>query len=164
METKECSICHKQLPLNMFYKRGNGLRKDCKECVKNRVNNYRINNLEEVNEKQRERYYKDRENRKAKVKLYKSKHKSKISNYTRDKQHNYCIDNTKIENYQKALADNFINWERHHRLETHTSDGIKRIIPLSKEELKALEVYYNRPPEELIYLTVKEHRILHYGK
>lgn len=30
-----------------------------------------------------------------------------------------CKDYENIENYEKAKADNFKNWECHHRLETH---------------------------------------------
>lgn len=32
----------------------------------------------------------------------------------------YCEDYQDIENYDKALKDNFVGWECHHRLETHT--------------------------------------------
>ena len=32
----------------------------------------------------------------------------------------YCKDYENIENYDKALADNFKGWHCHHRLETHT--------------------------------------------
>lgn len=32
----------------------------------------------------------------------------------------------KVENYEKAKADNFKGWDIHHRLETHTFDG-KRV-------------------------------------
>jgi hypothetical protein len=74
----------------------------------------------------------------------------------------YCIEPEKIENFEKALADNFVGWECHHRLETHNSDGERRIVDISMAELKALDMYYNRPPEELIYLTVAEHLSLHH--
>ena len=51
---------------------------------------------------------------------------------------------------EKAKADNFIGWDRHHRLETHNSDGERRLVNLTVDELKALDMYYNRPAEELI--------------
>ena len=73
----------------------------------------------------------------------------------------YCKDYENIENYQKAKADDFKNWEVHHRLETHNSDGERRLVDISKKELKALGMYYNRPAEELIFLTAKEHKSLH---
>lgn len=73
----------------------------------------------------------------------------------------YCKDYNKIENYEKAKADNFIGWEPHHRLETHTSDGERRPVDISSEELKALNMYFNRPPEELIFLTKADHTYLH---
>lgn len=73
----------------------------------------------------------------------------------------YCKDYTKIENYDRALADKFVGWQLHHRLETHNSDGERRSVDLGFEELKALNMYYNRPPEELILMKRKEHRQLH---
>lgn len=73
----------------------------------------------------------------------------------------YCKDFIKIENYEKAIADITQVWECHHRLETHNSDGEKRLVELSYKELKALDVYYDRPAEELIFLTNAEHNALH---
>ena len=72
----------------------------------------------------------------------------------------YCKDYTNIENYQKAKADNFKGWECHHRLETHTSDGERREVDISRKELIALGMYYNRPAEELIFLRKGEHTSL----
>lgn len=72
-----------------------------------------------------------------------------------------CDNIENVENYEKALADNFVLWNCHHRLETHTSDGERRLVDLTREELIALDIYYNRPPEELIFLTAKEHHSLH---
>lgn len=73
----------------------------------------------------------------------------------------YTDDFSKIENFQKAKADNFQNWVIHHRLETHDSDGNIRAVFLTKAELIALDIYYNRPPEKLIYMTRAEHCRLH---
>lgn len=66
-----------------------------------------------------------------------------------------------IENYEKAIADETQVWECHHRLETHNSDGERRLVELSVDELIALGMYYDRPPEELIFLTHSEHNSLH---
>lgn len=73
----------------------------------------------------------------------------------------YCTEPEKIENYEKALADNFIGWNCHHRLETHTSDGERRLVDITMEELKALDMYYDRPSEELIFMKHSEHSNLH---
>lgn len=73
----------------------------------------------------------------------------------------YCKDFTKIENYEKAIADMTRIWECHHRLETHNSDGERRLVDLTGPELIALDMYFDRPPEELIFLTRLEHRRLH---
>ena len=73
----------------------------------------------------------------------------------------YCKEPENIENYEKAKADNFKNWEVHHRLETHNSDGERRLVDITVAELKALDMYYNRPADELIFLTIYEHSRLH---
>lgn len=73
-----------------------------------------------------------------------------------------CKDFTKIENYDKAIADDAL-WVCHHRLETHFSNGTPRPnnAHISEEELRALDMYLDRPPEELIFLTLSEHSKLH---
>ena len=76
----------------------------------------------------------------------------------------YCKNYQDIENYEKALKDNFKGWECHHRLETHTPDGERRDADISHKELKALGMYYNRPASELVFLTVKEHNAYNRGK
>ena len=63
----------------------------------------------------------------------------------------YCKDYTNIENYEKALADNFKGWCCHHR----------KGVDIPREELKALGMYYNRPADELIFLKISEHSSLH---
>ena len=73
----------------------------------------------------------------------------------------YCKKYQDIENYEKALKDNFKGWHCHHRLETHNSDGERRLVNISAAELLALGMYYNRPAEELIFLTASEHHSLH---
>ena len=73
----------------------------------------------------------------------------------------YCSDIENVENYQKAKADDFKNWEVHHRLETHNSDGERRLVDITADELKALDMYYNRPADELIFMTIYEHSRLH---
>lgn len=73
----------------------------------------------------------------------------------------YCIHPESIENYEKAIADKNKIWVCHHRLETHNSDGEKRLVELSPEELQALGMYFNRPANELIFMTPTEHKKLH---
>ena len=73
----------------------------------------------------------------------------------------YCSDIENVENFEKAKADNFKGWQLHHRLETWTSDGERRPVDITTAELKALDMYYNRPAEELVFMTTKEHRQLH---
>ena len=73
----------------------------------------------------------------------------------------YCKDYENIENYEKALADNFKGWCVHHRLETHNSDGERRLVDITAAELQALGMYWYRPASELIFLTKSEHSSLH---
>ena len=73
----------------------------------------------------------------------------------------YCKNYQDIENYKKAKADNFKGWQCHHRLETHTSDGKRRDVDFTVDELLALGMYYNRPSSELIFLKHSEHASLH---
>ena len=73
----------------------------------------------------------------------------------------FCKNPENIENYEKAKADNFKCWDCHHRLETHNSDGERRLVDITRDELKALDMYYNRPADELIFLTSMEHISLH---
>lgn len=70
----------------------------------------------------------------------------------------YCRDDlSKIENYEKAIADKTQTWDLHHRLEL-TLDGEFALTP---DQLKMHDMYYNRPYYELIFLTPAEHTRLH---
>lgn len=71
-----------------------------------------------------------------------------------------CKDYKNIENYEIALSSN----ERyivHHKLETHNSDGAKRLVDLTQKELQALDMYYDRPSFELIFMSDTEHSLIH---
>lgn len=64
----------------------------------------------------------------------------------------YCKDYEKIENYQEAISSPG-TYVCHHRKEI--DEG------LSRKDLIKLGLCYNRPPEELIFLSVSEHSRLH---
>ena len=86
--------------------------------------------------------------RNAKNKLWKQ------SRYIQDKR----ID--LVENYDLAKADNFKDWDLHHRNEIITlEDG--NIRTMLYKDLIEKGLYYNRPPEELIWLRHGEHSKLH---
>lgn len=64
----------------------------------------------------------------------------------------YCTDYKNIENYDEAIKSPLI-YDLHHRLEISEMQ--------SRSDLKFLHLYYNRPPEELIFLEHGEHVRLH---
>lgn len=74
----------------------------------------------------------------------------------------YCKDFKNIENYDKAVVDNFKSWHCHHRLETHLLNGDRRLVDITASELRALGLYWNRPADELIFMTREEHHSLHF--
>ena len=65
---------------------------------------------------------------------------------------NYCNEDISlIENFEKAVNDKEHTWHCHHRREMTTS----------KKNLLEIGEYFNRPAEELIFLTPSEHISLH---
>lgn len=65
----------------------------------------------------------------------------------------FCNNYTEIENYNEAVNDLNQTWDCHHKKEITESKSSQQLI---NEDL-----YYNRPPEELIFLTHAEHTRLH---
>lgn len=67
----------------------------------------------------------------------------------------YCIEGQihLIENYELAINDNNQTWHCHHRRETDENKTSKQLIDEG--------LYWNRPAEELIFLTNGEHTKLH---
>lgn len=63
----------------------------------------------------------------------------------------YCKDIEKVENYEKAKADNFKGWHCHHKKEAE----------LTRKELIKLNMYYGVSADELVFLTASEHMSLH---
>lgn len=69
-------------------------------------------------------------------------------------------DYTKIENYEKAIADTTQTWHLHHKDECKTlPSGIKVIR--TREEMIENDRYFNCPVNELIFLTKSDHTRLH---
>lgn len=188
----KCKVEKDIIYFSKHKKEKDGLRSYCKDCAKvykdkydkahkeyskeyskmyrnthrKQIAEYRKNYIESYKQ-----YLKDnKEKIKDTKRKYRASHKEEISkyfkNYHRNIERNYCLSGKEqeIENYNSAKAECFNGWQRHHRLETHTSDGEKRIIQLSREELIALDMYYNRPPEELIWLKCSDHTKIHKAK
>lgn len=66
-----------------------------------------------------------------------------------------CEDISLIENYDKAINDPNTCWHCHHRNEFFAG------ISVSMNLLKDIGLYYDCPADELIFLSMKEHRSLH---
>lgn len=76
-------------------------------------------------------------------------------NYLKFRKHHYLEgDETLIENYDKAIADKSQMWVCHHRREL---DPDRKTI----NELIELGLYWNQPPEALIFMTKSDHMRLH---
>lgn len=161
MIVKKCSGCKQMLPETDFYKdkyRKYGLSCRCKTCHKQ----YEIENYEKI-KKYRDTHKKDSQQRWIK---YKEGHKEYLKQKNKDnflKEYNYCVESEieNVENYNLAKFDNFKGWHRHHKLETHNSDGDIRLVPITEKELIALDMYYERPASELIWMKIGEHMSLH---
>lgn len=65
----------------------------------------------------------------------------------------YCREDISlIKNYEKAITDETQTWHCHHINE----------LTFTVKELIKMNMYYDRPASELVFLTVQEHRNLHY--
>lgn len=79
-----------------------------------------------------------------------------ISKYNLVKAKKYCCEDVSlIENYNNAVLD-FNKYDCHHRLEIQENG-----VLFSRKELVKMNLYYNRPAYELIFLTHSDHARLH---
>lgn len=70
----------------------------------------------------------------------------------------YCSEDISlIENYQEAISDQKMLWDIHHRREC---DENGKTLFTSKQ-LKEMNLYFNRPASELIFVTRSMHWKLH---
>ena len=70
----------------------------------------------------------------------------------------YCKEDiSRIPNYEQAIANTTQVWDLHHRLELTVNGEFAHTV----QELKDMDMYYNRPAGELIFLTRAEHIRLH---
>lgn len=94
---------------------------------------------------------------------WQSEHHDELVEYSRrSNRQRYCREAIElIENYAEAYDDEFKGWHLHHRFETHFSDGTRRTVDISMDELKSMGMYWNRPADELIWMRGRDHRALH---
>ena len=70
----------------------------------------------------------------------------------------YCSEDISlIENYNQAISDQTRMWEIHHRREC--DDEGKNLF--THKQLKEMNLYYNRPASELIFVTRSMHWKIH---
>lgn len=133
------------------------------EEIQARNKKYKLEHKKEIAEKGKLYYQKNKVIIREKAIANAPVIKARKSKYNREVLNRYCIleEIEKVQNYELAKADGFKKWVRHHRLETHTSDGFLRPVQITKAELIALDMYYDRPAEELIWLNISVHRIVH---
>jgi hypothetical protein len=65
-------------------------------------------------------------------------------------------DASNIEGYEEAIKSEE-QYDCHHRLELHTDGSLR----FTADSLKKLDLYYNRPASEFIFLSHSEHLSLH---
>lgn len=120
----------------------------------------------EYQRKRQEELRKDQEYRKQKVNYTLERRKdpeyAKYSNELQIKYHKrrICNEYWNIENYELAKADNFEGWVIHHRLELHPDGSLR----YTRKSLIKLDLYYNRPSNELIWLRIDDHLRMHNRK
>jgi hypothetical protein len=126
--------------------------------------------LQEIIQNRKEYYKQHREERLAYQKKYDVNHNRNA--YFRDYMRHYnkygvmfsyCIPEQieQIENYELAKKDNFKGWHIHHRLECIETGAV---VNSTRQDLIDWGIYFNRPANELIFLTGSEHIKLHNRK
>lgn len=108
-------------------------------------NEYRKKHRKEANDFSKNYYQLNKENIKEKARLRRKTHKPFLK---------YCpIDYNHIQNYELALKDDFKGWHCHHKI------GIK----YTREEMIKMNLLYNRPAYELIFLPTTKKKSLETG-
>lgn len=105
----------------------------------------------------RDSEYRERHNARYKERY---RNDSEYRGYKRARQMGRYVEDDRIdlvENYELAAQDNLDGWDIHHRLELHPDGSIR----FTRRSLIKLDLYYNRPPSELIWLRESEHVSLH---
>ena len=99
--TKICNVCDVEIDYTQFHSRKDskdGLRNDCKECTRIRINDYRKSNKEKVNKWNKETYYRNIEQHKKTKKTYRDNNKEKLNLLKKTWREN---NKEKIKNYTK---------------------------------------------------------------
>lgn len=131
-----------------------------KNKQKEAVRRYYQRHKEKCLENNKSWYNSNKEHCSERSKTYYEENKESIAARTLSNYHKKRYRNGErhlIENYAAAKANNFKGWILHHRLEL----TINGEYACSTDTLKRLDMYYNRPYFELIYLKTEVHTALH---
>ena len=122
LEVKECTRCHRELPLEQFSKDKNqsdGLCKICKECTREYKKKYYEKNSEKVKEASLKNYYDNREKRLETKAKYREKNREVINRKRRE--HPYKESSKAYyETHKDQLYDKQKLWMENHREEQNT--------------------------------------------
>lgn len=122
---KTCKKCNIEKHLDLFYKaksNKDGYNKVCADCVKERVNKYRLDNIEAITEKKAQYYKKNTERLNAKSKAWYEKNKDHALQLSKIWQQNNPEKRTEI---QKKY---YLNGGKEKKLEWHEKNKDQRSL------------------------------------
>ena len=123
-------------------------------------------NREQILENLKKHYNENKEEYLESRRNYYANNRERLSEYSRKRKEStreanlqkYCSEPlTQIKNYENAKLEDFKGWCIHHRLELHPDCSVR----FTASSLKKLNLYYNRPARELIFLRKTEHASIH---
>lgn len=123
--TKICNVCKIDKSLDNFHKRKDskdGLRNECKECTRVRINNYRKVNKEKVNKWNKGTYYRNINSHKNTKKVYRDNNKEKMRELRRIWLENNKEYSTK---YTKERCKNDILFRLKHNIRSRIRSFLK---------------------------------------
>jgi hypothetical protein len=158
METKRCSKCKKELPLEKFSKnkcQKDGLCNQCKDCIKenyirdrekNRIKEkeYYIKNKDRILQYSKERYQRDKEKFRQQAKEYREKIKSgseeRKEQIRKAQRENYKNNKEKIREYQNKWYDTHKEEYRQKHSEYYfkNKDKVKAYREKNKEHIREI--------------------------
>jgi hypothetical protein len=128
MEKKICKICKIEQKKSEFHKRKDskdGLRNECKKCTRVRINEYRKNNTDKINNWNRETYYRNIENHKKTKKKYRENNKETQKILAKKYREN---NKEKIKKYYQNNRDKILKKISQRKKERRNNDTMFNLI------------------------------------